>query len=82
MFFLDDYEIINVIYKAIFYIALPAIITMLLGSFLSSILQSFFSIKEKSFSYCIKIIFLTFLLCFIYPISKDILIEIFLVCLK
>ncbi len=80
--FLGDYELINIIYKVIIYIALPTIVAMILSSFLSGIFQSFLMIKESAISYCVRIIVLNFLLYFIYPVSREILIELVWTCLK
>lgn len=78
----ENYEIISLIYKALVFIALPVICAMLLAGFFAGLLQGVVTLREEAISYSIKIIVLTCVLYFIYPVAAEILVELVRVSLK
>ena len=79
---IDNYEILNLIYRTILYIVLPIVVSMLLTSFISGFLQSIITIYDEAISYSLKVIVLSLVLFFIYPNIQEILTELMRVALK
>ena len=79
---IDNYEILNLIYKTILYIVLPIVVSMLVTSFISGLLQSIITIYDEAISYSLKVIVLSLVLFFIYPNIQEILTELMRVALK
>lgn len=79
---IDNYEILNLIYKTILYIVLPIVVSMLITSFISGFLQSIITIYDEAISYSLKVIVLSLVLFFIYPNIQEILTELMRVALK
>ena len=79
---IDNYEILNLIYKTILYIVLPIVVSMLVTSFISGFLQSIITIYDEAISYSLKVIVLSLVLFFIYPNIQEILTELMRVALK
>ena len=82
MSIIDNYEILNLIYKTILYIVLPIVVSMLITSFISGFLQSIITIYDEAISYSLKVIVLSLVLFFIYPNIQEILTELMRVALK
>ena len=79
---IDNYEILNLVYKTILYIVLPIVVSMLVTSFISGFLQSIITIYDEAISYSLKVIVLSLVLFFIYPNIQEILTELMRVALK
>ena len=82
MDFIENYEIINILYKILIYIVLPILASLSLVSFFSGLLQSVVTINDEAISYSLKVITLTILLYYLYPSHQEILMELVKVCLK
>ncbi|MGI6681035.1 MAG: flagellar biosynthetic protein FliQ [Bdellovibrionota bacterium] len=82
MYIFENYELLNILYKVCIYIMLPIIASMFIVSLLSSALQSVIAVKDETISYLLKIIVMIVLLYFLYPIAKEILVELLEVSLK
>ena len=79
---LGNYEILNIFYKILIYIVLPILASVSLVSLLTGLLQSVITINDEAISYSLKIITLTVLLYYLYPVQYETLMDLVRICLQ
>ncbi len=79
---LGNYEILNIFYKILIYIVLPILASLSLVSLLTGLLQSVITINDEAISYSLKIITLTVLLYYLYPVQYETLMDLVRICLQ